>query len=78
MVETSLLEDDTLLISYILEEMDARLKIKEESLDEPKIIMLVGPTGVGKTTAIAKLASRYTYMLDKSYKVGLSILTTTR
>jgi len=70
MMETSILEDDTLLISYILAEMDATLKIKEESLNESKIIMIVGPTGVGKTTTIAKLAARYTYMMDKSYKVG--------
>jgi flagellar biosynthesis protein FlhF len=34
-------------------------------------MMLVGPTGVGKTTTIAKLAARYAYLLDRPYKVAL-------
>ena len=66
----SILSDERLLLSYILEEIDESLEIQEESLDESKIIMLVGPTGVGKTTTIAKLAARYAYMMDKPYKVG--------
>jgi flagellar biosynthesis protein FlhF len=43
-----------------------------------KVIMLVGPTGVGKTTSIAKLAARYSYLMDKNYKVGLVVLDTYR
>ena len=43
-----------------------------------KVIMLVGPTGVGKTTSIAKLAARYSYLMDKKYKVGLVVLDTYR
>jgi flagellar biosynthesis protein FlhF len=43
-----------------------------------KVVMLVGPTGVGKTTSIAKLAARYSYFLDKKYKVGLVVLDTYR
>ncbi len=39
-----------------------------------KIIMMVGPTGVGKTTTIAKLAARYAYKLGQSYKVGIVTL----
>lgn len=39
-----------------------------------KIIMLVGPTGVGKTTTIAKLAARYAYKLSYGYKVGIITL----
>jgi flagellar biosynthesis protein FlhF len=66
----SILGDAKLLVSYILEEIDESLEAQEESLDEPKIIMLVGPTGVGKTTTIAKLAARYAYMMDKPYKVA--------
>lgn len=66
----SILSDAKLLVSYILEEIDESLEVYEESLDEPKIMMLVGPTGVGKTTTIAKLAARYAYMMDKPYKVA--------
>ena len=39
-----------------------------------KIMMLVGPTGVGKTTTIAKLAARYAYKLGTNYKVGIVTL----
>lgn len=43
-----------------------------------KVIMLVGPTGVGKTTSVAKLAARYSYLMQKKYKVGLIVLDTYR
>ena len=39
-----------------------------------KIMMMVGPTGVGKTTTIAKLAARYAYKLGHNYKVGIITL----
>ncbi|MBE0498240.1 MAG: flagellar biosynthesis protein FlhF [Campylobacterales bacterium] len=45
---------------------------------DKKVIMLVGPTGVGKTTSIAKLAARYSFMMQKKYKVGLIVLDTYR
>ena len=68
---SNILDDETLLVSYILEEIDESLDVKEETLTEPKVMMLVGPTGVGKTTTIAKLAARYAYLMDKPYKVAL-------
>jgi len=68
---TPLVDDASLLVSYLLEEIDETLKVKEEDLSGSKIIMLVGPTGVGKTTTIAKLAARYAYLLDRPYKVAL-------
>jgi flagellar biosynthesis protein FlhF len=71
LIGSNILDDATLLVSYLLEEIDESLKVQEEKLDEPKIIMLVGPTGVGKTTTIAKLAARYAYLMDRPYKVAL-------
>jgi flagellar biosynthesis protein FlhF len=41
-------------------------------------MMFVGPTGVGKTTTIAKLAARYAFKKDKKYKVGIITLDTYR
>jgi len=72
LIGTSLVEDKALLASYLIEEIDAVLKVKEEDIgDALKVIMLVGPTGVGKTTTIAKLAARYAYLMDRPYKVAL-------
>lgn len=41
---------------------------------QKKIMMFVGPTGVGKTTTIAKLAARYAYKMGINYKVGIITL----
>jgi len=71
LVGSDMLEDKKLLVSYLLEEIDDALKVKQEDFSSPKVIMIVGPTGVGKTTTIAKLAARYAYLLDRPYKVAL-------
>jgi flagellar biosynthesis protein FlhF len=71
LIGSDLLTDKTLLVSYLLEEIDESLQVKEEDLTLSKVMMLVGPTGVGKTTTIAKLAARYAYLLDQPYKVAL-------
>jgi flagellar biosynthesis protein FlhF len=63
----------TLLRKMIPVRVEHRLKSGQK-----KVIMLVGPTGVGKTTSIAKLAARYSYLLEKKYKVGLVVLDTYR
>jgi flagellar biosynthesis protein FlhF len=39
-----------------------------------KVMMFVGPTGVGKTTTIAKLAARFAYKMGMEYKVGIITL----
>jgi flagellar biosynthesis protein FlhF len=40
--------------------LDARLPmVDEEVIDEGGVVALVGPTGVGKTTTVAKLAARF-------------------
>ncbi len=72
LIGTSIIEDKALLASYLIEEIDEALKIKEESIGTGlKVVMLVGPTGVGKTTTIAKLAARYSYLMSKPYRVAL-------
>ncbi|MCW8838472.1 MAG: flagellar biosynthesis protein FlhF [Thiovulaceae bacterium] len=48
------------------------------NIGNKRVIMLVGPTGVGKTTSIAKLAARYSFLMQKKYKVGLVVLDTYR
>ena len=58
----------------ILSSVENLIQIKNETDDRIKV--LVGPTGVGKTTTIAKLASMYT--LYKKKKVGLITLDTYR
>ncbi|MEA3522174.1 MAG: flagellar biosynthesis protein FlhF [Campylobacterota bacterium] len=63
----------TLLRKMIPVRVEHKLKTGQK-----KVIMLVGPTGVGKTTSIAKLAARYSYLLERKYKVGLVVLDTYR
>lgn len=52
----------------------------ESRLNKPnkKVMMLVGPTGVGKTTTLAKLAARFAFKLSDQYKVGVITLDTYR
>ncbi|MEY4504243.1 MAG: hypothetical protein RL154_536 [Pseudomonadota bacterium] len=45
---------------------------------QKRIMMFVGPTGVGKTTTLAKLAARYAIRNDIKYKVGIITLDTYR
>jgi flagellar biosynthesis protein FlhF len=63
----------TILRKMVPIRMEAQPKIGNK-----KVIMLVGPTGVGKTTSIAKLAARYSFLMEKKYKVGLVVLDTYR
>jgi flagellar biosynthesis protein FlhF len=52
----------------------------ETKIQKPnkKIIMLVGPTGVGKTTTVAKLAARFAYKTESKYRVGIITVDTYR
>lgn len=70
--------DEELLLSYVLDEIDAKLTVKAEDLSQKKIMMLIGSTGVGKTTTIAKLAARYTLLLERPLRVALVNLDTFR
>ena len=76
--EGAIAEDEELLLSYILDEMDEKLMVKAEDLSQKKIMMLIGSTGVGKTTTIAKLAARYALLLERPLKVALVNLDTFR
>jgi len=72
LTDESVREDKSLLISYVLEEMDEKLQIRNENDLQGKTRMLIGPTGVGKTTTLAKLAARYS--LDPLHPRSVAIL----
>ena len=55
-IGTQVAEDKSLLISFILEELEEGLNIAKDPIGS-KFLLLVGPTGVGKTTTLAKIAS---------------------
>lgn len=54
------LEDYDTVEKNVLGWIEEKISIDDiEANEQPKIIILVGPTGVGKTTTVAKLAARY-------------------
>ncbi len=53
---TQVAEDKSLLLSFILEEIEESIQIAQAPI-EGKYEFFVGPTGVGKTTSIAKVAA---------------------
>ncbi len=73
------LADTTVVRQALLREIELTIETRSESLltvaassnetGRPRVIALVGPTGVGKTTTVAKLAA--TYKLRHHKKVGL-------
>ena len=74
-------ENSTTIKRYFQTILRKMVPIRRESKPEigrKKVMMLVGPTGVGKTTSIAKLAARYSFLMEKKYKVGLVVLDTYR
>lgn len=63
-------------LDYMLSEIYQRMILKfgkpyvmEDNEKKPKVVFFVGPTGVGKTTTIAKIAS--SYIVDHKKKVAL-------
>ncbi len=74
-------ENSTTIKRYFQTVLRKMIPVRLESMPgigSKKVIMLVGPTGVGKTTSIAKLAARYSFLMQKKYKVGLIVLDTYR
>jgi flagellar biosynthesis protein FlhF len=71
LVGSSFEEDEVMLVAYLLEELDLLLNVKEEPKKlEKSVQIIVGGTGIGKTSLIGKLGARYTYFLDEGYKVA--------
>lgn len=73
-------ENSVLIKRYFREVLRKMVVARSENLSSnaKNIMMLVGPTGVGKTTTLAKLAARYSRLLNKNYKVGIITLDTYR
>ncbi|WQZ96436.1 flagellar biosynthesis protein FlhF [Helicobacter pylori] len=69
-------ENSVTIKRYFREVLRKMILCRPEDLNlrQKRILMLVGPTGVGKTTTLAKLAARYSRMLAKKYKVGIITL----
>jgi len=59
---------------YFREVLRKMIYCRQENEVGKKIMMFVGPTGVGKTTSLAKLAARYSQVLDNKKKVGIITL----
>ena len=55
-IGTQVAEDKSLLLSFVLEEIEEAINIAKTPIDK-KINLFVGPTGVGKTTTLAKIVS---------------------
>ncbi len=68
---STLEEDEEILVAYVLEELDSLLKVEDERKKLTNTIrIIVGGTGIGKTSLVGKLAARYRYFLEKTHRVG--------
>lgn len=56
-------------LRLVLQKLIGKPFVIEKSADQPKVCFFVGPTGVGKTTTIAKLAAKLSLIENK--KIGL-------
>lgn len=65
--QAGLSEEDALLL--VEKQIQNALAVSGDSGEERRVKMFIGPTGVGKTTTLAKLAARYSMMKKRS--VGL-------
>ncbi len=67
-------ESSVTIKRYFREVLRKMIACRPENIDmkRKRIVMLVGPTGVGKTTTLAKLATHYS--VKHRYKVGLITL----
>ena len=64
-------DDEAMLIAYVLEELDILLHVEDEKRElEKSVHIIVGSTGIGKTSLVGKLAARYKYYFKRSYSVA--------
>jgi flagellar biosynthesis protein FlhF len=71
LVGSSLEDDEEMLVAYVLEELDTLLSVKEEIKNfENDVHIIVGATGIGKTSLIGKLGGRYKYLIEKKQSVA--------
>ena len=71
MLYRTLLENDVNILSNVYQKLILKFdqpQTIELTGKKPKVIFFIGPTGVGKTTTLAKIASRY--KVDKEKKVA--------
>jgi len=67
-------QDEEQAWSFIMQDIEAMLPIMpQDVIEQGGVIALVGPTGVGKTTSIAKIASRFVLRYGASH---LALITT--
>jgi flagellar biosynthesis protein FlhF len=63
--------DSTALITFLRKKLAERVEVAKSPIEIPgrRIIACIGPTGVGKTTSLAKLAARASLELGRSVHV---------
>lgn len=73
---TTMKSDPTAVKRYFYSFLRRLLPCRKENINlkKRKIIMLVGPTGVGKTTTLSKLAYKFAHGDGTRYKTGLITL----
>ncbi len=70
------LENMNLVKSKVSEWIEESISInKEEDFNISKVVILVGPTGVGKTTTIAKLAANHSFGSQSKYSKSVRMIT---
>ena len=62
-------EDLASALAQVLEAMGVVHQSRSSRGESPRVVVMVGPSGVGKTSAVAKLAAKHTIQLQE--KVGL-------
>jgi len=71
LVGSGIEDDEEILVAYVLEELDSLLSVEDEVTNfENEVKIVVGATGIGKTSLIGKLGGRYKYLLKKEHDLA--------